>query len=59
MRPRMVAPLLVGAVGLVFLGQGLGWIPGSVMTGDSFWALVGAVMVVGAALVIWRSRRQG
>ncbi len=55
----MVAPLLVGAVGLVFLGQGLGWIPGSVMTGDSFWALVGAVMVVGAALVIWRSRRQG
>ena len=35
-------------MGLIFLGQGLGLIPGSFMTGQAFWALVGAVLVIGA-----------
>lgn len=59
MRLRMVVALLVGAVGLVFLGQGLGWIPGSYMTGDGTWAVIGAVMIVIAGVVGWRARRQG
>ena len=57
MKPRMVVALLVGAVGLVFLGQGIGWIPGSYMTGDPTWAVVGAVMVAIAAVLVWRGRR--
>ena len=57
MKPRMAVALLIGAVGLIFLGQGIGWIPGSYMTGDPTWAVVGAVMVVIAAVLVWRGRR--
>lgn len=57
MKSRMAIALLIGAVGLIFLGQGIGWIPGSYMTGDPTWAVVGAVMVVIAGALIWRGRR--
>jgi len=57
MKSRMAVALLIGAVGLIFLGQGIGWIPGSYMTGDPTWAVVGAVMVVIAGALIWRGRR--
>jgi hypothetical protein len=53
----MPVALLIGAVGLIFLGQGIGWIPGSFMTGDPTWAVVGAVMLIIAAVLIWRGRR--
>ena len=33
-------------VGAVFAGQGLGYIPGSFMTGDMHWFWIGSVMVV-------------
>ena len=33
-------------VGAVFAGQGLGYIPGSIMTGDIKWFWIGGVMVV-------------
>ncbi len=41
----MVAVLVV-LVGAVFAGQGLGYIPGSIMTGDMRWFWIGGVMVV-------------
>ena len=42
---------LVLLVGAVFAGQGLGYIPGSIMTGDIKWFWIGSVMViVGLAL---------
>ena len=51
--------LLAGAV---FAGQGLGYIPGSFMTGDIHWFWIGSVMVVGAlalgALALRRPRKQ-
>ena len=56
MKSRVVAGV-IGAVGLIFIGQGLGWIPGSYMSGDPTWAVIGAVMVVIAAVLIWRGRR--
>ena len=56
MKSRVVAGV-IGAVGLIFIGQGLGWIPGSYMSGDPTWAVVGAVMVVIAAVLIRRGRR--
>lgn len=59
MRSRVVVALLIGAVGLVFLGQGLGLIPGSYMTGDRTWAVIGVLMIVIAFVVGWRARRQG
>lgn len=40
-------------VGGVFTGQGLGWIDGSTMTGDSTWAIIGPIIAgLGVALVI-------
>lgn len=53
---RQLILLLPGAsaalIGLVWIGQGAGLIPGSFMTGDSLWLVVGAVfLVVGVALL--------
>jgi hypothetical protein len=39
-------------VGVIWLGQGVGIIGGSFMTGEALWAVIGAVcIVVGAFLV--------
>jgi hypothetical protein len=44
--------VLVLLVGAVFAGQGLGYIPGSFMTGDMHWFWIGgAMVVVGLAVV--------
>ena len=42
----MVVGLLVLLAGAVFAGQGLGYIPGSFMTGDVHWFWIGSGMVV-------------
>ncbi|TMC89570.1 MAG: hypothetical protein E6J12_09250 [Chloroflexi bacterium] len=42
----VVIGLLVVLVGGTFAGQGLGYIPGSFMTGDMHWFWIGSVMVV-------------
>jgi hypothetical protein len=53
----IVLAVLAVLIGGVFAGQGLGFIPGSIMTGDMKWFWIGSVMVVvglavgGAALV--------
>jgi hypothetical protein len=41
-----VLGVLVLLIGAVFAGQGLGFIPGSFMTGDIKWFWIGLVMVV-------------
>jgi hypothetical protein len=42
----VVIAVLVFLVGLVWVGQGLGYIKGSFMTGDMKWFWIGSVMVV-------------
>ncbi|HYM97131.1 MAG TPA: hypothetical protein VET26_07515 [Candidatus Sulfotelmatobacter sp.] len=54
--------LLILLAGAVFAGQGLGYIPGSVMTGDIKWFWSGLVMVVaglalGGGAVLRRPRK--
>ena len=45
-------------IGIVFGGQGLGFIPGSIMTGDRFWFYVGLVLAfVGVVLLLVALRR--
>ena len=53
-----VARRVIGAAlliaGAIWLGQGLGAIGGSFMTGSTFWAVVGAVCAVaGLGLLSW------
>ncbi len=51
---RLAIALLVALVGLVWLGQGTGLIAGSAMSGTTFWAVVGAVLLVIAAAIAYR-----
>jgi uncharacterized membrane protein len=56
-----VVGVLIALIGGYFAGQGLGYIPGSVMTNDIKWFWIGLVMVVlGLALAAWTflSRRR-
>jgi hypothetical protein len=39
--------------GILFAGQGLGFIPGSYMTGRTEWAAIGGTMAAVAALGLW------
>ncbi len=53
---------LMVLVGAVWTGQGLGWIGGSSMTGETTWAIVGPIVAgLGVALaisIIGRARQQ-
>jgi hypothetical protein len=58
-------PLALGLLGVVVGGvwtlQGLGYLSGSAMTGETFWAVVGPVVGVAGLLLIWvglRTRRR-
>jgi hypothetical protein len=61
MRGRLTAGILVGLVGLVWIGQGLGIIRNqSFMVDDIRWSVVGVTMVAiggGLAFSGWRSIR--
>jgi hypothetical protein len=57
---KLIAGVLVGLLGIVWLGQGVGLIRGSFMTGQAMWAIIGAVLIVFAVWLLWstfRSRR--
>ena len=45
--------LLIAAVGVVWGLQGLGLLPGSFMSGDRIWAVLGAGLIAAAALYAW------
>jgi len=58
----IVVAVLVVLAGAVFAGQGLGYLPGSVMTGDMRWFWIGGAMVLGglglaAATLVFRPKK--
>ncbi len=50
---RLIVGILLGLIGLVWLGQGLNLLKGSMMTGQTQWAVIGAVLVIVAAWLLW------
>jgi hypothetical protein len=44
--------VLLIIAGLIWIGQGIGIIPGSFMTGDIKWAIIGAGCVVAGGLFL-------
>jgi len=44
--------VIISLIGLVWLLQGVGFLPGSVMSGSQFWADAGAFVLVVGLLVI-------
>jgi hypothetical protein len=62
-RAARIVIVVVGALavlaGCVWIGQGLGLIPGSVMTGDRTWFYIGlALVAVGVILLVSGLRRR-
>ena len=55
---RLVIAVLLGLVGLVWLGQGLGYIGGSFMSGDQLWATIGTLLLVVAAAIVYLEVRR-
>jgi hypothetical protein len=61
-RAGRIALIVVGVIavltGLVWVGQGLNLIPGSVMSGDRMWFNIGVIVgLVGVVLVVLGLRR--
>jgi hypothetical protein len=57
-RLRLVVAVVLGVVGSVWIGQGLGLVPGSFMTGDRFWAFAGFSAVAVGAYFAWDAFRR-
>jgi hypothetical protein len=55
---RWIIAAVLALAGLVWLGQGLGLIPGSFMTGSTTWAVIGAACLVVAGLIAARELRR-
>jgi hypothetical protein len=50
-----IAAILLILIGLVWTGQGFGFIKGSFMTGSMFWAVVGLVCLVAGVALAYQS----
>jgi hypothetical protein len=58
-RGRLLFAALLVAAGLVWIGQGFGWLRGtSFMVNDVRWAGAGVVVVVGGAVLALSARRR-
>ncbi len=49
--------ILLALIGAVWVLQGVGYLPGSFMTGQTKWAVYGAITCVVGLIVLWLSRR--
>jgi hypothetical protein len=56
---RLLVGVAVGAVGAVWFAQGQGSLHGSFMTGQRFWAVVGAPMFVAGVYLVVTSVPRG
>lgn len=54
---RVVLVLAI-LLGLVWIGQGVGLVRGSFMTGRPEWAIIGAVLSAVAVLALWWTARR-
>lgn len=57
-RFRFVIAVVLGVVGSVWVGQGLGLLPGGFMSGDRFWAIAGLTAVGAGAFLAWDTFRR-
>ena len=59
MRPlRLVIAVILVLLGLGWIGQGLGILPGSLMSGQVIWAVIGAVLLVAGIVIAARELRR-
>jgi len=58
MRIRLVIGTLLCLIGILWLGQGVGLVGGSFMTGEAIWAVIGAVALLFGVAMLWGARRR-
>ena len=58
MRTQLIAGVLLVLVGIVWFGQGVGWIGGSFMSGHAIWAVIGAFAIVFGVTLLRSVRRR-
>ncbi|MHB8463621.1 MAG: hypothetical protein ACYDH6_02310 [Acidimicrobiales bacterium] len=56
MRARLIVGVVLCLLGAVWFGQGIGVIGGSFMSGEAFWAVVGALLLLVGGRLIAGSR---
>jgi hypothetical protein len=54
---RRVLGVVCCVVGAVWVGQGVGWIGGSFMSGEAVWAVIGAVAILIGVVLLRAPRR--
>ncbi|WP_341720272.1 hypothetical protein QQG74_11455 [Micromonospora sp. FIMYZ51] len=54
---RLTLGLLAVVVGALWTVQGLGYVEGSVLTDKRVWAMVGAVLMLAGAVLLWLGAR--
>jgi uncharacterized membrane protein len=57
-RVRLAIAIVLVIVGTFWIGQGMGILPGSVMSGDRFWAVAGMVVAGAGVFVAWDTLRR-
>ncbi|TDE97565.1 hypothetical protein EXU48_05125 [Occultella glacieicola] len=53
----LVVGIIAILIGLVWAGQGAGILPGSMMTGDPTWLVIGLILIVAGAVLGYLSTR--
>jgi type VI protein secretion system component VasK len=58
MRTRWIIAAVLAIIGVGWIAQGLGYMPGSgFMDGDARWAAIGAVLLIAGVIVGWTAWR--
>jgi hypothetical protein len=55
---QIVVAIVLIVLGALWSGQGAGYIPGSFMSGDRTWLVVGLVLLVAGLALVWRALRR-
>ena len=56
MRWQLLIAVLLMLIGLLWIGQGVGIIGGNAMSGQTIWAIIGAVVLAVGVVALWRGR---
>jgi len=57
-RTRLVVAAILALVGVLWIAQGTGFLPGSAMSGVQFWAVAGVVALAAGVFVAWATLRR-
>ena len=55
---RIVGGVILVLLGLLWIGQGLNLIGGSVMSGQSMWVIIGIVVALVGVWLVWGALRR-